>query len=68
MALVIARSRRFDRFEEPVLAEAELPAELHHRLVWLVAAALRHYLVQQHGLAGVDAAIEAAAAAVLAAS
>lgn len=60
MALVIARSRRFDRFEEPVLTEAELPAELHHRLVWLVAAALRHYLVQQHGLAGVDAAIEAA--------
>ena len=65
MALVIARSRRFDRFEEPVLTEAELPAELHHRLVWLVAAALRHYLVQHHRLGGVDAAIEAAAGASL---
>ena len=66
MALVIARSRRFDRFEEPVLTEAELPAELYHRLVWLVAAALRHYLVQHHRLAGVDAAIEAAAGDLLA--
>lgn len=65
MALVIARSRRFDRFEEPVLTEAELPAELHHRLVWLVAAALRHYLVQHHRLGGVDAAIEAAVGAAL---
>jgi uncharacterized protein (DUF2336 family) len=65
MALVIARSRRFDRFEEPVLTEAELPAELHHRLVWLVAAALRHYLVQHHRLGGVDAAIEAAAGGAL---
>lgn len=62
MALVIARSRRFDRFQEPVLTSAELPAELQHRLVWLVAAALRHYLVQHHQLAGVDGAIEAAAA------
>ena len=30
-------------------------------IVWLAAAALRHYLVQQHGLRSVDAAIEAAA-------
>lgn len=66
MALVIARSRRFDRFEEPVLTEAELPAELYHRLVWLVAAALRHYLVQHHRLTGVDAAIEAATGSLLA--
>lgn len=65
MALVIARSRRFDRFDEPVLTEAELSAELHHRLVWLVAAALRHYLVQHHRLAGIDSAIEAAVGAAL---
>ena len=61
MELVIARSRRFDRFQEPVLGHIDLPAELQHKLVWLVAAALRHYLVQQHGLRSVDAAIEAAA-------
>ncbi len=63
MEMVIARSRRFDRFQEPVLGHVDLPAELQHKLVWLVAAALRHYLVQQHGLRAVDAAVEAAASA-----
>ena len=65
MELVTARSRRFDRFHEPVMARVELPADLQHRLVWLVAAALRHYLVQQHRIASVDGPIEAAATALL---
>ena len=50
MAALIARSRRFDRFGEPVFARTDLPAELHHRLVWMVAAALRQYMVQQHAV------------------
>ena len=58
MELVIARSRRFDRFQEPAMGAVELPAELQHKLVWMVAAALRHYIVQQHDVAAVDAAIE----------
>jgi uncharacterized protein (DUF2336 family) len=66
MALVIARSRRFDRFQEPVMGQVELPAELQHKLVWMVAAALRHYIVQQHGVAAVDAAIEETASALIA--
>ncbi|MGQ0560152.1 MAG: DUF2336 domain-containing protein [Sphingosinicella sp.] len=66
MALVIARSRRFDRFEEPSVGRAELPAELQHRLVWIVAAALRQYLVQQHDLAAVDAVIGEVASALIA--
>jgi len=61
MELVIARSRRFDRFQEPVLGHVDLPAELQHKLVWLAAAALRHYLVQQHGLRAVDGPVERAA-------
>jgi len=61
MELVIARSRRFDRFQEPVIGHVDLPAELQHKLVWLVAAALRHYLVQHHSLRAVDAAVERAA-------
>jgi uncharacterized protein (DUF2336 family) len=65
MDLVTARSRRFDRFQEPVMGRVELPADLQHRLVWLVAAALRHYIVQQHKVGAVDAAIEQAAAALL---
>jgi uncharacterized protein (DUF2336 family) len=66
MELVIARSRRFDRFLEPEMGRVDLPAELQHKLVWLVAAALRHYIVQQHGLGGVDGAIEEEAAALIA--
>jgi uncharacterized protein (DUF2336 family) len=66
MELVIARSRRFDRFQEPVMGQAELPAELQHRLVWIVAAALRHYIVQQHHVGQVDAAVEEAASALIA--
>jgi uncharacterized protein (DUF2336 family) len=62
MAIVIAQSRRFDRFSEPVAARTELPAELEHRLVWRVAAALRLYMVDRHGLAPA-AADEAAVAA-----
>ncbi len=65
MDLVTARSRRFDRFQEPVMGRVELPADLQHRLVWLVAAALRHYVVQQHRQPAVDGAIEQAATALL---
>ena len=67
MELVIARSRRFDRFQEPSMARVELPADLQHRLVWMVAAALRQYIVQQHEVGGVDAAVEEAAASIIAA-
>jgi uncharacterized protein (DUF2336 family) len=67
MELVVARSRRFDRFQEPAMGQVDLPAELQHKLVWLVAAALRHYAVQQHGLAAVDGAIEEEASALIAA-
>lgn len=66
MSYVIARGRRFDRFQEPTLADAELPAEMQHRLIWMTAAALRHYMVEQHGAASVDGAIEAAAGEMIA--
>lgn len=45
MAMVVAESRRFDRFQDPVLARTDLPAETQHRLIWRVAACLRRYLV-----------------------
>jgi hypothetical protein len=61
MSYVIARGRRFDRFQEPTLVDVELPAEMQHRLIWMIAAALRHYMVEHHGAASVDAAIETAA-------
>ncbi len=68
MALLIARSRRFDQYQEPIFGQTELPAELQHRLVWMIAAALRQYMVQQHSLPATeaDAAIAEAASEVLA--
>jgi uncharacterized protein (DUF2336 family) len=63
MSVLIARSRRLDRFQEPILARTELPAELQHHLVWTVAAALRTYMVDTHRIepAVADAALAAAA-------
>ncbi len=66
MELVIARSRRFDRFQEPTISKVELPAELQHKLVWIVAAALRQYIVQQHRVGAVDGPVEEAADAIIA--
>ena len=64
MALILARSRRFDSFQEPLLGSSDLPADLHHRLVWLTAAALRQYMVQQHQIpsGAADGAIAASGA------
>jgi hypothetical protein len=50
MAVLIAQSRRLDRFQEPLLPSHELPAEVQHRLVWSIAAALRTYLVERHAV------------------
>jgi len=41
MAVLIAESRRRGGPDAGQFTQAELPAELHHRLVWWVAAALR---------------------------
>jgi uncharacterized protein (DUF2336 family) len=69
MAILIAQSRRFDSFSEPAAARTELSAELEHRLVWRVAAALRHYMIAAQGFDPVaaDWAIVAAAERLLAA-
>jgi hypothetical protein len=69
MAILIAQSRRFDSFSEPAAARTELSAELEHRLVWRVAAALRHYMIAAHGFDPVaaDWAIVASAERLLAA-
>jgi len=62
MAVLIAQGRRFDRFQEPLLPNHELPAEVEHRLVWSVAAALRTYLVERLAISP-DEADDALAAA-----
>lgn len=69
MAILIAQHRRFDSFSEPVAARTDLSAELEHKLVWRVSAALRRYMVDQQGLGPTlaDEAIVAAAEQLLAA-
>ena len=68
MALLIAQSSRFDSFHDPVMARTELTAHTHHFLVWTIAAALRHYMIEQHGLdpSTADEALAGAAGRVLA--
>ena len=68
VALLIGESRRLDAFQEPLLAEGDLPAETAHALAWTVAAALRTYLIARHGVpaAAADSAVTASASAWLA--
>ncbi|MEI9850687.1 MAG: DUF2336 domain-containing protein [Sphingomonas sp.] len=54
MAVLIAESRRRGSPESGQLSQTELPAELHHRLVWWVAAALRER-VEEAANGNVDA-------------
>lgn len=51
MALLVAESRRYDQFGDPALARTDLPPGPHRRLLWAVAAALRHYMIRQHDIA-----------------
>lgn len=50
MQLLIAESRVNDRFDDPRLGRADLPVAIERRLIWTIAAALRCYGQQMHGL------------------
>jgi len=50
MALLVAESRRYDPFGDPALARTDLQPGPHRKLLWAVAAALRHYLVRHHAI------------------
>jgi hypothetical protein len=69
MALLTARSRRHDELEGSAIAVTDLPAELQYRMVWRIAAALRHHVLQRGALSPVetDRGLAAAGAAMLAA-
>jgi hypothetical protein len=62
LALMAAESRRRGLIDSNRLDQTELPAELHHRLVWWVAAAIREPL----GATGADRMIVEAALRALA--
>lgn len=66
----IAEAARLDEFREPILPARELPDDCRARLSWRIAASLRRDLLAQEGVSMValDAAMEAAADAVIAAA
>lgn len=63
MAVLIAESRRRGSPESGQLSQTELPAELHHRLIWWVAAALRERVAEgvEGGVDPLDKALSDAA-------
>ena len=68
VAILLPMLARLDPFQEPLLTQADLGAELFHDLVWTAAAALRAYMVEHHDLAPdvADEALAGAGRAVLA--
>lgn len=63
MEMLVAESKRFDRFQEPLLARADLPPELAYRMYWWVSAALRDYILKRFEIdpTRVDSLIQSAA-------
>lgn len=49
-AVLIAESRRHDRFDDPAFARTDLPDAVQRWLVWRIAAALHDYAVREHQL------------------
>jgi len=47
MAYLVAESRRFDQFQDPLLSRADLPAELAHHMFWWVSAKLRQKILRE---------------------
>lgn len=50
MTYLVAESRRFDRFQEPLLSRADLPPALAHKMFWWVSAALRQKILIEYEL------------------
>lgn len=46
MEYLVAESRRVDRFQEPLVMRADLPADLAYRMYWWVSAALRKRIIE----------------------
>lgn len=63
MEMLVAESKRFDRFQEPLLARDDLPPELAYRMYWWVSAALRDYILKRFAIepAQIDTLLQSAA-------
>lgn len=48
MEYLVAESKRYDQFQEPLLTRNDLPADMAYRLYWWVSAAMRTYILNQY--------------------
>jgi uncharacterized protein (DUF2336 family) len=48
MEFLVAESRRFDQFQEPLLNRNDMPVELAYRMYWWVSAALRAKILREY--------------------
>ncbi|MFC4270637.1 DUF2336 domain-containing protein [Sneathiella chungangensis] len=46
MEYLVEESRRIDRFQEPLVARHDIPADLAHKMFWWVSAALRRHILE----------------------
>lgn len=51
MAYLVAESRRFDQFQEPLLSRADLPTDLANHMFWWVSAHLRQKILNEFNMA-----------------
>ncbi len=51
MTYLVAESRRFDQFQEPLLSRADLPAALANQMFWWVSAHLRKKILSEFPIA-----------------
>lgn len=67
MEYLVAESRSYDRFQEPLLSRGDIPAELAYRMYWWVSAALRRKIMSEFSVdeTRLDDAIEMATKAVI---
>lgn len=50
LSYVVERSKRVDRFQEPLVAREDLPPDLAHKMFWWVSAALRDHILHNYSL------------------
>lgn len=70
MAYLVAESRRFDQFQEPLLSRTDLPSSLANQMFWWVSAQLRQKILTDFDIAEheLDPLLETATRGVLKAS
>jgi uncharacterized protein (DUF2336 family) len=48
LSYIVERSKRVDRFHEPLVARQDLPPDLAHKMFWWVSAALRDHILHNY--------------------